>query len=509
MPWLRSCISLSQDRQALAQEVFIGGWASLQRMARRAAAVAFSIVLSLVLSLQFLSAFPFVRSLSVASQKLAAKQAATAGLLRCLSVQPASEVTVLNVSDHRELIQQKAQATPFPALPYGPGLDSTAFTPEQRNGCASVLLTELLGQACGKHAATAIADDLHDSARLQAFLMTRQHPANCATRRVFVFKDWRNGLGAQLSSLLGSWTALLSDGEPADGAAVLTASGGMRYANKRLCPQRDLSCYFEPLSSCPPVSLSKARAVKTPPAVAVDLSHLLGLRRERDTWWLRKELIKYIFRLNRNTSNMLNRVTEEMQLGKGANTQLSDLVGLHVRRGDKKDLGAKDRGEPFPDAMYVIATKAVAAEINAKGVLLASSEPQTLRTLPQQLLPLTTYVMPAKYFVHVPNGHTPHKVVEATQSISSQDEGRSQIVQLLLLARTAAFVGTITSNFGGLVTKLMGMRTVSPLALDLSCEGLRWMRNVSAVWNVFGSPSAKHAKEFFPAACRRAHTVTV
>ena len=156
------------------------------------------------------------------------------------------------------------------------------------------------------------------------------------------------------------------------------------------------------------------------------------------------------------------------------------LVAVHIRRGDKRDLGAKERGEPFSDAQYVRAAVAVADEIGATGFLLASSEPETLRRLPPMLLPRPTFVMPSKYFVHVPEGLTPHQVIEKTrQEDGSNDEGRSQIVQLLLLAECAAFVGTVTSNFGQLVTKLMAFRTPRPVALDLSCEGLVSMQAAS------------------------------
>ena len=54
----------------------------------------------------------------------------------------------------------------------------------------------------------------------------------------------------------------------------------------------------------------------------------------------------------------------------------------------------------------------MASEVGAEGFLLASSEPTTLTRLPPLLLPLPTYVMPAHHFVAVPEGKTPHQVVE-------------------------------------------------------------------------------------------------
>ena len=73
------------------------------------------------------------------------------------------------------------------------------------------------------------------------------------------------------------------------------------------------------------------------------------------------------------------------------------------------------------------------------------------------------------------------------------------MVQILLLASTRAFVGTVTSNFGQLVTKLMGFATPAPVALDLSCVGLTSMRNGSSgiVW----APGWAEGDE---ARCRRA-----
>ena len=89
------------------------------------------------------------------------------------------------------------------------------------------------------------------------------------------------------------------------------------------------------------------------------------------------------------------------------------LVAIHIRRGDKRDLGAKERGEPFSDAMYVKAAIALADEMGASGFLLASSEPETLRRLPPMLAPRPTYVMPGKYFVQVAEGLTSSSTPQA------------------------------------------------------------------------------------------------
>ena len=62
--------------------------------------------------------------------------------------------------------------------------------------------------------------------------------------------------------------------------------------------------------------------------------------------------------------------------------------------------------------MLGVRAQALAREVGAEGFLLASSEPNTLTRLPPLLLPLPTYVMPAHHFVDVPEGKTPHQVVE-------------------------------------------------------------------------------------------------
>ena len=319
-----------------------------------------------------------------------------------------------------------------------------------------------------------------------------------------------NGLGAQLSTLVGVWAALLhreraAKTTPLFGAhaPLLVPLGGLRYANKALCPKRDLSCYFEPFTACgAPDAARKARAAKTPPELADMVSQELHLRRHRDKWWFRKELTRYVFRPNAQTRAMLAAVRDEMGVlppsergapeataaagaehasQGGQQLRMDQLVAIHVRRGDKRDLGAKERGEPFSDAMYVKAALALADEVGAAGFLLASSEPETLRRLPALLKPRPTVVMPAKYFVQVPEGLTPHQVIEKTkQEGGSNDEGRSQVVQLLLLAECRAFLGTATSNFGLLVTKLMSFKTPKPIALDVSCAGLSSMQAAGA-----------------------------
>ena len=242
----------------------------------------------------------------------------------------------------------------------------------QSAACATPRLRKLLGASCGS-AAAAAADEAHDSAAVQAYLRGRQHEGCAGVTKVREFRDWRNGFGAQLSSLVGAWAAQLQQDLDDDGAhTLLVAHGGMRYANKRLCPARDLSCYFEPFSGCGDAvaaaerPLKEARTKKTPPGLAAALGAKLGLRRPRDTWWLRKELTRYIFRPNANTTAMLGRVRREMALPGDASAR---LLALHVRRGDKRDLGAKERGEPFSDAMYVAAARALADEMGASGVL--------------------------------------------------------------------------------------------------------------------------------------------
>ena len=79
-----------------------------------------------------------------------------------------------------------------------------------------------------------------------------------ARRPAFTFKDWRNGLGSQISTLVGVWAAALAHpkkGEPTPAGALLGPDapllvplGGLRYANKALCAKRDLACYFEPFA---------------------------------------------------------------------------------------------------------------------------------------------------------------------------------------------------------------------------------------------------------------------
>ena len=279
-------------------------------------------------------------------------------------------------------------------------------------------------------------------------------------------------------------TSLLAADGGANGTAVMRSAGGMRYVNKAQCPARDLGCYFERLSSCPPAAAPRrAKGRKSPPLLPGLLTQQLALRRPRDGWWVRKELTRYLLRPNGRTSDALHAVRDEVGL-----PATGTWIALHVRRGDKRDQGAAERGEPFSDDMYARAARAVAAAVGADSVLLASSEPATLERLPRLLAPLRTYSMPARYFIAVPEGKEAAHVVERAAQ-AEQDEGRSLVVQLLLLAQAAAFVGTGTSNLGQLVAKAMAFAQPTPAALDLSCAGLAAMRPADAFRN--GSSSAR------------------
>ena len=111
-----------------------------------------------------------------------------------------------------------------------------------------------------------------------------------------------------------------------------------------------------------------------------------------------EEMTHYMLPTHVQTRAMLDAVREEMGVlpplvaastgtGVGGATaaasergierlRTDELVGVHVRRGDKRDLGAKERGEPFSDEQYVQAALRLADELGASGSLLASLEPE-------------------------------------------------------------------------------------------------------------------------------------
>ena len=172
--------------------------------------------------------------------------------------------------------------------------------------CLKGRLQAVLGLECdAAKRAAALRDEAADAAALQAALKKQQHPVDCSAAlssgAVRTFKDWRNGLGAQISSLVGAWTSVLAKNVQSSGRVwpgpragfLLIPLGGLRYANKALCPRRDLSCYFEPFAGCAaPASTKSMRAKKTPEELAGQVSRELRLRRPRDKWWLRKELTR-------------------------------------------------------------------------------------------------------------------------------------------------------------------------------------------------------------------------
>ena len=89
--------------------------------------------------------------------------------------------------------------------------------------------------------------------------------------------------------------------------------------------------------------------------------------------------------------------------------------------------------------MLGVRAQVLAREVGADGFLLASSEPNTLTRLPPLLLPLPTYVMPARHFVDVPEGKTPHQVEE-------EDPGSMVLFVILLLSTTATATAIATTT---------------------------------------------------------------
>ena len=90
--------------------------------------------------------------------------------------------------------------------------------------------------------------------------------------------------------------------------------------------------------------------------------------------------------------------------------------------------------------MLGVRAQVLAREVGADGFLLASSEPNTLTRLPPLLLPLPTYVMPARHFVDVPEGKTPHQVEE------EEDPGSMVLFVILLLSTTATATAIATTT---------------------------------------------------------------
>jgi hypothetical protein len=80
-------------------------------------------------------------------------------------------------------------------------------------------------------------------------------------------------------------------------------------------------------------------------------------------------------------------------------------------------------------------------------------------------------------------------------------------VMRIVLSECRAFLGTVTSNFGLLVTKLMAFRQPTPISLDLSCKGLTSMRAATdepgePVWPIWDELAEDARRSTLAAGCR-------
>ena len=73
--------------------------------------------------------------------------------------------------------------------------------------------------------------------------------------------------------------------------------------------------------------------------------------------------------------------------GAAGKLRTDELVGIHIRRGDKRDLGAKERGEPFSDEQYITAALALADEVGACGFIFSASSSYSLLPTSYSIFP--------------------------------------------------------------------------------------------------------------------------
>lgn len=261
------------------------------------------------------------------------------------------------------------------------------------------------------------------------------------------------------------------------------------YTDPAVCKSRSFSCFFERVSPCSterhvgsekmqdlveeterPRRGSRARVVVAPTRLDKYLNHednRLWVPPEfaqRGALWWRSQLVKYFFKPNAVTRQALSAKAEALGLDETwGSDDRENVVGVHVRHGDKKTESAI-----IPIEDYLEAAKVLMPIVGARAILLSSDDGNNVRTAQRWARDNEVRVLVDAKETRGVSSAT--DLANAYHNINTTAFALEAISSLWNLGMCSSFVGTFSSNFGRLAYELAYARThgrAAPVSMDV------------------------------------------
>lgn len=414
-------------------------------------------------------------------------------------------------------------------------VDALSF-PHLERGFTTALDLPPWGRAAGDDTRNA----LRDAEKFQAWIHARQHPTNCQNARIYDMAAHPYGFGSQLHVHASSLLEALA------GGYVFLSQWQSHYINQHRCPSQTMDCLFLPFTQCTTAHALAAKA-RSPPQLKCS-DNVVNYNPARDgenqenttgrfldcqyanrktdapytsQWWFEhspyraregletlrqlaqlegdygvafynREAIRYITRPNEGLIRFVRQLRRDIP---GMPSDMSAVVGVHVRRGD----GAVQRNSRWEAADYVEAFQTMSVNHGHMTHLMLSSDDKTAYAHVEAVLKKVN-VHNAQLIRHVvpypPHGHRPQIVhiplhywrimngdqktmpaaaqIRAAYRVANHsqewDEAMLLTAQTFLFANCGGFIGTMDSNIARLVWEFMSAvtGTFNPNVFDMN-----------------------------------------
>lgn len=313
-----------------------------------------------------------------------------------------------------------------------------------------------------------------DTAAARAFQRTLERTQSCrAGGRLRVYAMPKYGFGSIFSYAVYGLASAAGAG-----AAFEEPNKSIPGFAPSSCENGGFACYLENFSGCA-AGVRSGRLGKRPIPFLVsrrrkDWRQLLfgPSARRRGTFWFHSQLVQRLWQLRKAERAAADFVQRANFTWQPANS----CVGVHVRHGDAcKDHRSQRRC--YSAATYIRHARRLKSRYKLKGVFLATDDPSVVRAFRAQR-DLNVAVQGVDRGWLSGGGSTRIETRMKSRSATGGVQGRigrETVVDMELLARCSAFVGTFSTNLGRLAYEIMAARqnTLPPyVSLDIAwCPG--------------------------------------
>ena len=312
--------------------------------------------------------------------------------------------------------------------------------------------------------------------KFMAYLETKHNPASCVGAHFVAIEDRSlAGIGALLSHFHQTAITLIAQGHAVVFATKLQTNHPHPYANPKLCPAQDWTCFLQPMSKCthhPGAVITLRDRWPCANYKPETLQELAGLAEPHSRLFYEAAVAAYFMRPNARVRAAELAVREEITLPIARD---GNHLSLYIRHGDS----AND-GRPWIPIRHYAALSQVVEYWEMPGslgtIFLGSDDRQALADITDHFAhtpgmeSMRIAHIPNKYFErlvpdtaarHIRGGIDPDdhaKGVVTPAQARGWDEGTMLLVELRIFASTKAFVGTLNANMNKMAFLLASAR---------------------------------------------------